>query len=325
MSTRLNVVDRDRDDRAFLEDVIEGLSQAPQKAIPARWIYDRRGSELFEAITVLPEYYPTRTEIGLLERHIADIAAAVGVGRVVVEFGSGASTKTPILLQAIAPAAYVPIDISADFLADSARALQARFPALAIRPVVADFTRPPRLPASLAGRPTLGFFPGSTIGNLAAPQAVDLLRAFLATLGEDACLLIGVDRKKPLDILLPAYDDAEGVTAAFNLNLLHRINTELGGNIPVEHFRHEARWNDRHGRVEMHLRADRALRFEVAGHAFAMTAGETIHSENSHKYTPDEARLLLRAGGWETIADWTDAGDLFGLYLARRAGRSIQD
>lgn len=299
---------------AFARDVVAGLSQ-PRKVIPARYFYDRRGSELFEAITELPEYYPTRTEIGLLETHGADIARLTGKRRVVVEFGSGSSTKTPLLLAEVDAAAYVPIDISADFLRDSAAALAARHPGLAVLPLAGDFTRPLALPAAVRGQPMIGFFPGSTIGNLDHAAAVDLLRAFRATLGDDARLVIGIDRRKNPRLLEAAYDDSAGVTAAFNLNLLHRLNRELDGDVPVEAFEHRAMWNDAVGRIEMHLVALRDLAFTVAGQRVAMAAGETIHTENSHKYTVEEARLLARASGWEPVAAWSDARELFSLHV----------
>lgn len=299
---------------AFARDVVSGLSQS-QKVIPARYFYDRRGSELFEEITGLPEYYPTRTEVGLLEDHGADIARLTGRSRVVVEFGSGSSTKTPLLLGRVDPTAYVPIDISADFLRESAAALAAQHPGLDVLPLAGDFTRPLALPSAVRGRPMIGFFPGSTIGNLDHGAAVDLLRAFRATLGNDARLVIGIDRRKNPRLLEAAYDDAAGVTAAFNLNLLHRLNRELGGDVPVDAFEHRAVWNDAVGRIEMHLVALRDLNFTVAGHRFAMAAGETIHTENSHKYTIEEARLLARASGWEPTAAWTDDRDLFSLHV----------
>lgn len=302
-------------DPAFRADVLAGLA-APIPAVPARWLYDRRGSELFETITRLPEYYPTRTETALLESRAAEIAAMTGKGEAVVEFGSGSSAKTPILLRAIAPAAYVPVDISGDFLRDSAAALQAQFPDLPIHPVEADFTRAIELPAEIAGLPRLGFFPGSTIGNLVPRTAVDLLRTMKETLGEGARLLIGMDRIKDLDILLAAYNDASGVTAEFNLNLLHRINAELGGDIPVDAFRHKAIWNDALSRIEMHLEAARDVAFSVAGTRFAFAAGATIHTENSHKYGYRDSRLLLRAAGWGLIGEWTDGKEWFSIILA---------
>jgi dimethylhistidine N-methyltransferase len=303
-------------DMAFRADVHAGLSQA-QKAVPARWFYDATGSALFEDITALPEYYPTRSETGLLTRHAADIAVAVGPGRAVVELGSGSSTKTPLLLDAIAPAAYVPVDISGDFLRDSALALAARFPGLAIYPVEADFTQRVSLPREIAALPKLGFFPGSTIGNMVARTAVDLLRDWREALGDGALLLIGIDRIKDVAILERAYDDPAGVTAAFNLNLLERINRELGGTIPVENFTHRAVWDDVHARIEMHLVAACAMDFTVDGRRYHMAKDETIHSENSHKYGVRDANLLLRAGGWTPVATWDDADPAFALILAR--------
>jgi L-histidine N-alpha-methyltransferase len=302
-------------DPAFRADVLAGLA-APIPAIPARWLYDRRGSELFEEITRLPEYYPTRTEAALLERHSGEIAERLGTGEAVVEFGSGSSAKTPILLRAVRPSAYVPVDISGDFLRESAAALQAEFPGLAIHPVEADFTRSFDLPAEIAAAPKLGFFPGSTIGNFVARSAVDLLRAMKETLGEGSRLVIGMDRIKPVDVVLRAYDDEAGVTAAFNLNLLHRINAELEGDIPADAFRHRAIWNDEMSRIEMHLEALRDVAFRVAGAPFSMKAGATIHTENSHKYGHRDSRLLLRAAGWGVIAEWTDEESWFSILLA---------
>jgi dimethylhistidine N-methyltransferase len=301
-------------DPNFRADVLSGLGGQP-RAIPARWFYDRRGSELFEAITDLPEYYPTRTETALLMQIGPQLGALAASNAAVVEFGSGSSAKTPILLRAIDPAAYVPIDISGEFLRHSARELSASFPGLPVLPVEADFLRPVPLPPEVSGLPKLGFFPGSTIGNMNAFRAVDLLRAMREWLGEGARLLIGMDRIKSPDILVPAYDDAQGVTAAFNLNLLERINRELAGTIPIQAFRHRAVWNADAARIEMHLEAQRDLEFTVDGRIFAMDAGETIHTENSHKYGPNGGRMLLRAGGWTPIREWTDPQDWFALVL----------
>ena len=303
-------------DPAFRRDVLAGLA-APVRAIPARWLYDWRGSELFEEITRLPEYYLTRADAAALEAHCPAVARIVGSGRVVVEFGSGSSTKTPSLLRCVAPSAYLPIDISGEFLRDSAEILSEAFPGLTIDPIEADFMRPIRLPERYAQMPKLGFFPGSTIGNLVPPTAVDLLRAMRETLGTGAWLLIGMDRAKDVDVLLAAYDDAAGVTAAFNLNLLERINRELGGTIPLAAFRHRAVWNKALARIEMHLEALRDVAFEVDGTTFAMRAGETIHTENSHKYGSRDARLLLTAGGWTVKEEWVDADGQFALYLAK--------
>ena len=307
-------------DPAFRADVLDGFA-ARQRAVPARWLYDRRGSELFEAITGLPEYYPTRTETAILRDSSPAIAAKAGAGRAVVEFGSGSSAKTPLLLAAIRPAAYVPIDISGAFLRDSAAALARDFPDLPVIPVEADFMEPIALPPEIADLPKLGFFPGSTIGNLVPRTSVDLLRAMRESLGDEAMLLIGMDRVKSEDVLLPAYDDAAGITAAFNLNLLERINRELSGTIPLDAFRHRAIWNETLTRIEMHLEATRDVDFTIGGHPFAMKAGETIHTENSHKYGPRDARMLLLAGEWTPIAEWTDPDDRFALLLAEARPR----
>lgn len=303
-------------DAGFRADVLRGLSVRP-RAIPARWLYDRRGSALFDAITALPEYYPTRTERSILSSAIKEIAVLTGPGRAIVEFGSGSSAKTPILLSEVNPVAYVPIDISGAYLKESASALSRQFPDLPIFPMKADFTRALALPAAIDGAQRLGFFPGSTIGNLVVPAAVDLLRMMAATLGAGAMLLIGIDRIKDRDILLPAYDDAQGVTAAFNLNLLHRINRELSGSVPVDAFRHVARWNGAETRIEMHLETVSDISFEVDGWPFSLSQGETIHTENSVKYGPQEAHLLLRAGGWTPVSEWTDEREFFSLILAR--------
>jgi L-histidine N-alpha-methyltransferase len=305
-------------DPAFLHDMLEGFSR-PAKATPPIWFYDRRGSELFEAITDLPEYYPTRTETALLASHGADFLDAIGPDRAVVEFGAGSARKTPHLLGAIAPAAYVPIDISGDFLTESSAALAQRFPGLPVLPLVADFLGPVALPAGVARLHKLGFFPGSTIGNMEPRAAVDLLRAMRGSLGDGAMLLIGMDRIKDERRLVAAYDDAAGVTAEFNRNLLVRINRELAGDLPLDAFTHRAIWNDRAARIEMHLEAIRDLRFHIAGKPFAMKAGDTIHTESSHKYGARDSRLLLRSGGWEPIREWTDEEGLFSLILADAA------
>ena len=311
----------------FAAAVRTGLAQ-PQKVIPAQFFYDHAGSELFEAITSLPEYYLTRTEIGILTERAPAIAAVVGAGRAVIEFGSGSSAKTPLLLRAIAPAAYVPVDISSEFLHLAAAGLAADFPGLPVVPVAADFTQPFRVPVSVAALPRLGFFPGSTLGNLAPAAAVDLLRGFATTLGADSWLVIGLDlapgHSKSLAMLQAAYDDARGITASFNANLLHRINRELGGDIDVAGFAHRAVWNVDLGRIEMHLLALRDMTFHAVGHEFCMATGETIHSENSYKWTVDQARLLARAAGWRPAVDWMDPSALFSLHLWQREAGTMQ-
>ena len=315
------LVDRDEDgvDRAFREDVLTGLKQK-QKAVPARWLYDDSGSQLFEDITDLPEYYPTRAETEILEARGGEFARLIGEGRAVVEFGSGSSVKTPLLLRAIHPKAYVPLDISGDFLRQSAAALAEKFPAIDVYPVEADFMREVDLPEKVHSLKKLGFFPGSTIGNMVPRTAVDLLRSMRATMGaehgEKPLLLIGMDLVKERKVLEAAYDDSRGVTGEFNLNLARRINRELSGTIPVDALRHKAPWNDDFARIEMHLEATRDIEFEVAGRRFSMRKGETIHTENSHKFTRRSANTLLLAGGWTPQARWTDEKGLFSLILA---------
>jgi L-histidine N-alpha-methyltransferase len=315
--TGLKLVDRGNDgvDRAFRSDVLEGLSEA-QKAIPARWLYDDAGSQLFEDITKIPEYYPTRAETEILEQRGKEFAKLIGSGRAVVEFGSGSSVKTPLLLRAIDPAAYVPLDISGDFLRAAASDLAVKFPTLPVYPVEADFMRKVVLPDQVADLPKLGFFPGSTIGNMVARTAVDLLRTMRETLGESARLLIGMDLIKDRKMLEAAYDDAGGVTAEFNLNLARRINRELDGTIPVDELHHLARWNDDFARIEMHLQARRDIQFSIAGKKFVMFEGETIHTENSHKFSQRSSATLLLAGGWTPVHRWTDEAGRFSLILA---------
>jgi dimethylhistidine N-methyltransferase len=245
-----------------------------------------------------------------------EVAARVPKGAAVVEFGAGSATKTPILLEAIAPAAYVPVDISGDYLEQSAADLQQRFPAVEVIPVIADFARPFALPGGIEHLPKLGFFPGSTIGNFVPWSATDLLRQFRALLGPGSQLLIGMDRVKSVKRLIAAYDDPEGVTAQFTLNILTRINRELDGDIPVVAFRHDARWNDILSRIEIHLVATRDVRFSIAGRSFAFAQGSSIHVENSHKYGQRGGRVLLLAGGWTPLAEWSDPADDFAEILA---------
>jgi L-histidine N-alpha-methyltransferase len=301
--------------QSFRDDVLASLS-SPIPAISARWLYDLRGSELFDEITRLPSYYPTRTETAIFHSIMPEVAARVPKGAAVIEFGAGSATKTPILLEAIAPAAYVPVDISGDYLEQSAADLQQRFPSLEVIPVVADFARPFTLPGGIEHMPKLGFFPGSTIGNFVPWSATDLLRQFRALLGTGAQLLIGMDRVKPVERLIAAYDDPEGVTAQFTLNLLTRINRELDGDIPQDVFRHEARWNDILSRIEIHLVATRDVRFSIAGRSFGFARGSSIHVENSHKYGQRGGRVLLLAGGWTPLAEWSDPAGDFAEILA---------
>ncbi|MDB5643032.1 MAG: egtD [Hyphomicrobiales bacterium] len=296
----------------FAQAVIDGLS-APHKSLPCRYFYDARGSELFEAITEAPEYYPTRTELGLLQAQAQDIAARSPRGAVLVEFGSGSSRKTEVLLAAMKNlAAYVPIDVSGDALDEAAARLAKRFPNLRVLPVTGDFSAPLDLPRDLADAPRIGFFPGSTIGNFAPDAARELLAGLRAQLAGGS-LIIGVDLRKELSVLLPAYNDAAGVTADFNLNLLVRINRELDGTFDLRGFRHEAVWNAPDSRIEMHLVSRRAQEASAAGRTFRFAEGERIHTENSCKYDLDAFARLAGQAGWRVSRVWTDPNDWFSL------------
>jgi dimethylhistidine N-methyltransferase len=299
----------------FLEAVLEGLSLS-QKTLPSRFFYDEAGSALFERITEVPEYYLTRAEIALLDSFGAELKENVPPGAAVVEFGSGSSHKTGLLLAALdRPAAYVPIDISAAALYPAARRVRQMFPSIRVHPILGSFGDLGLMQLPVSAHPCIGFFPGSTIGNLAPAEAVSFLRSARRYLGPDAHFIIGADLRKPLDILLPAYDDAQGVTAAFNRNILARINRELGGTFNPGWFEHAAVYNETEGRIEMHLRASKAHRALVAGRSFPFRAGETIHTENSYKYTVAGFQALARAGGWQPLKAWTSGANLFSLHL----------
>jgi len=299
---------------AFRADVAAGLT-ASVKTLPSRWLYDDRGSELFEEITQLPEYYPTRTETGILRENAAEIAAFCGARAVIVEYGAGAGVKTEILLGALeSPALYVPVDIAGDFLVDAANRIESRFPYIEIRPVVADFTSDFDLPSDLPKLPPrVAFFPGSTIGNLAKPDAIDFLKRARAHVGPTGRMVLGVDLRKDVSILVPAYDDAAGVTAAFNLNLLARINRELGGDFDLEGFRHEARWNEQTSAIEMHLVSQKNQIVRVDGHEIRFRQRETIHTEDSRKYEIAEFEALSQKAGWRLAHAWTDPRGMFAV------------
>jgi L-histidine Nalpha-methyltransferase len=302
--------------RDFAASVLDGLARRP-RAIPCRFFYDAAGSELFDKITELPEYYPTRTETALLAAHGGEIAAHAGEGVALVEFGAGSAPKTGTLLDALpGPSAYVPIDICAASLASATR-FSERHKQLEIHPVVADFTQVASLPAVLGRAPKLGFFSGSTIGNLTHGEAKDFLSRARGLLGQGSLFLIGVDLKKDLDVLLPAYDDAQGVTADFNLNLLARINRELDGDFDLSCFAHEATYNDAAGRVEIHIVSLSDQQVSVLGRKFRFKQGECIHTENSHKYSVEEFQALATSSGWTPVEAWTDANRLFSLHLLR--------
>jgi dimethylhistidine N-methyltransferase len=298
----------------FAEAVVAGLSSSP-KTLPCRYFYDARGSELFEAITDLPEYYPTRTETAILAAHASDVADRVADGAILVEFGSGSSRKTELLLaEMLDLAAYVPIDVSDSALAGAKERLEARFPALHVHPILGNFTDEVIYPFDLSSRPKVGFFPGSTIGNLTPSEAIGLLAGMGRTLGPDGRLIIGVDLKKDPHTLVGAYNDAAGVTAAFNLNLLTRINRELRATFDLTQFRHDAVYNPREGRIEMYLVSERAQQAGIIGHTFSFAKGERIHTENSYKYTVPEFQELARHAGWEPQEVWTDKDSLFSVH-----------
>jgi L-histidine N-alpha-methyltransferase len=297
---------------AFRNDVLSGLA-GPRKTLPARWLYDDRGSALFEAITKVVEYYPTRTEIDILTASAREIAAFAGLDSVLIEYGAGAALKTEILIDALDPTTYVPVDIAADFLAGSADRIGQRFWHLAVHSVVADFTVDFALPPGLPSGPKIGFFPGSTIGNLTTAEAQAFLARMAGHVGPGGAAIVGVDLRKDTRTLLAAYDDSAGVTARFNLNLLTRINRELGGQFDLRSFRHEARWNEAESAVEMHAVSACRQAVVVGGRAFAFAAGESIHTESSRKYDLQGFADLAATGGWRTEAVWTDAQRRFAV------------
>jgi dimethylhistidine N-methyltransferase len=302
----------------FAADVVRGLSRRP-KATSPKWLYDARGSALYELVCDQPEYYPPRIETELLERHAEDLAEAIGPEALVFEYGAGSARKTALLLAALRrPAAYVPVDISREPLLAATEALGARFPRLPVRPVVADFTAPFVLPVGdVACRRRVAFFPGSTIGNFDPPDAVALLRRMARDAGPGGLLVIGVDLPKEEAVLVAAYDDARGATAAFDLNLLSRMNRELEGDLRLSAFRHRAIWNARLSRVEMHLEAREAQVVHVAGRAFGFEEGETLHTESAYKWEPRAFDALAAIAGWAPEAVWTDDRAWFAVRLYR--------
>jgi dimethylhistidine N-methyltransferase len=298
---------------AFAGDVIGDLSKFPKKLSP-KYFYDAKGSELFEQITVLPEYYPTRTELSILRECGGEIARLMPEGAALIEFGAGATTKVRLLLERSRFAAYVPVDISGDFLNAQAEGLRRDFPELAIYPVAADFTAPFALPDAIAGMPKVGFFPGSTLGNFEPQEAEAFLHSARDILGEGAQMIVGVDLEKDERTLYDAYNDAAGVTARFNLNVLERINRELGGNFELSSFIHRSIYNhDRH-RIEMHLISRKAQSVRVLGHHFSFRPGESIHTENSYKYSLERFTALANASGWQVRQTWTDSARMFSVH-----------
>jgi dimethylhistidine N-methyltransferase len=299
---------------AFRADVLAGLAQQ-QKTLPSRWLYDQRGSELFEEITGLDEYYLTRTETAILRRHARDMAALCGQGVVLLEYGAGAAIKSELLIDALeAPRMYAPIDIAADFLAQTVERIRDRFPELATRPIITDFTVDFEIPADVPAHPRAAFFPGSTLGNLGESGAHALLRRMRGHVGKRGAAIIGVDLLKEPETLIAAYDDKRGVTAEFNLNVLARINRELNGGFAIEMFAHEARWNELESAIEMHLVSRKPQVVSAAGHSFAFAQGETIHTETCRKFDVAGFAHAAQRSGWRVKEIWSDPAELFAVF-----------
>ncbi len=298
-------------------EVLAGLARA-RKRIPPKFFYDEPGSLLFDAICELPEYYPTRTEIAILRRDGAAMAELLGHDVVLIELGSGSSLKIRTLLEVLSPRVYIPVDISRDHLLRSAESLAAAFPGIEVRAACADYTRPFRLPLSQDDQPRAAFFPGSSVGNFEPADAESFLRRVGDILGPGGHLLIGVDLRKSEDVLHAAYNDAQGITAAFNLNLLTRINRELAGNFDPAAFHHSAFFNPRDSRIEMHLISNAPQEVQVAGEAFRFSEGESIHTECSYKYSIEDFHALAARAGFEPVCVWTDEEQLFSVHGLRQ-------
>lgn len=303
---------------AMLREVQAGLAR-PAKLLPCKYFYDARGSELFERICELPEYYLTRTELSIVEANAAAMAQAIGSGVRLVEFGSGSSRKTRLLLDRLdAPLSYVPVDLAREQLGEAAQGLRAAYPHLLVEPLCTDYTAPMSLPPAPPGtRRTACYFPGSTVGNFADAEAVRFLQRVRALVGSGGLLLIGTDLRKDTGVLLPAYNDREGVTAEFNRNLLHRVNVELGADFKLADFTHRAIWNGLAGRIEMQLVSRRAQAVTVGAVTFPFREGEVLTTEYSHKYTLPGFAALAAAGGFAVERVWTDARSWFGVQLLR--------
>ncbi len=309
---------------AFRADVLAGLSQR-QKTLPSRWLYDQRGSELFEEITHLDEYYLTRTETAILRRNAGEMAALCGDDVVLLEYGAGAGIKSEILIDALkAPRMYVPIDIAADFLAQTAERVRDRFPDLVTRPIITDFTAVFDIPSDIPAHPRAAFFPGSTLGNLGGSEAAALLRRMREHVGDRGEAIIGVDLRKDVGTLIAAYDDRRGVTAEFNLNLLRRINRELEGDLDIMAFAHEARWNELESAIEMHLVSRKAQVATVAGRGLAFAQGETIHTETCRKFDVAALTHAAQWSGWRVDRIWSDPAELFAVFGLRTDARALR-
>jgi L-histidine Nalpha-methyltransferase len=300
---------------SFLDDVLKGLAR-PRKTLPPKYFYDARGCELFERICELPEYYPTRTELAIMREHAGAMAKFIGPDCQLIEFGSGSSRKTRILIEQLQPPLYVPIDIAREALQAAAAGLAQLFPWLNITGVCADYTKPLMLPefVGVPIRKKAVYFPGSTIGNFTPHEAIEFLQLARRMVGPGGALLVGVDLKKDKKVLDAAYDDAAGVTAAFNLNLLARINRELGGDFQLRRFCHKAFYDEDKGWIEMHLESLAAQFAHVGGQRFRFSAGETIHTEISCKYSVEEFRAVAHRAGFEPGQTWIDAANLFSVH-----------
>ncbi len=298
----------------FLAEVVEGLSRVPKKISP-KFFYDQRGSELFDEICLQPEYYPTRTEISILQHNARQIAALIGAESVLVELGSGASEKVRVLFDALSPASYMGVDISKEFLLLSTRRLAQDYPELEVHAVCADFSQQLELPVQAQRGQVVAFFPGSSIGNFEPTSALQFLRQVAACVGKGGKLLIGVDLKKDSVILNRAYNDAAGVTAAFNLNLLQRIQVELAAELELDAFHHQAFYNPEQSRVEMHLVSERRQTIMLDDEVFELTARESIHTESSYKYSLDEFARLAGKAGFAVEQVWTDPAKMFSVQL----------
>ena len=316
--TPLSMIDLKPPPSDMQSEVLAGLMHSP-KSIAPKFFYDARGSALFERITALPEYYPTRTEIGILRTHGADIAAAAGPEKLLIEFGSGSSAKIRLLLDALRPTLYLPVDISHERLASAAAELQRDYDWLQIQPICADYSRLFELPDIPYDGRRLAFFPGSSIGNFEPDQAVRFLGNVASLVGMHGHLLIGIDLKKDTTILERAYDDVQGLTAAFNRNLLHHINAALGADFDPEAFDHRARYNPRAGRIEIHLVSQLDQMVRLAGRRIRIRAGEAIHTENSYKYHAHEFDELAADAGFRLCRRWTDARRWFCVALYEHA------
>lgn len=303
---------------AELDEVVRGLRDPEQKRLSPKWFYDAEGSRLFDRITELDAYYLTRAELAIMDASVHEMARGIGANARLVEFGSGSSVKTRWLLRALeSPVCYVPLDISKQHLLEAAEGLEAEFPGLVVQPVVADYLRPITLPEPpRAPTRTAAFFSGSTIGNFEPDDAASFLRRARSLVGDAGALLIAVDMAKPKDVLERAYDDPEGVTAAFNRNALRHLNRRFEGTFDLDRFEHVARYDAERGRVEMHLRSVGDQTVQLGGHTISFSDGETIHSESSYKWSPDAFDAMLAGAGFEAVQSWTDDRGWFRVVLA---------